>query len=48
MNDAESLETRITCNNKQKTSRAMTDAEKAILAAELAKPEYAGQGKEQR
>ena len=27
---------------KQKLTRPMTDAEKAILAAELAKPEYAG------
>jgi hypothetical protein len=42
MNNVEDVELRRQYNGKQKQTRAMTDVEKAILAAELAKPEYAG------
>jgi len=42
MNNVADETLRTQYNNKQKQTRSMTDAEKAILASELAKPEYAG------
>jgi len=42
MNNVADETLRTQYNNKQKQTRTMTDAEKAILAAELTKPEYAG------